>query len=170
MYNRSAPGLCDGLGTGFSRPHGDGLCVRMNDPATLWTLFGSSLLASTVLPGGSEALLFLAASQATAGVAVLWLTATAGNTLGGLITWGIGRWLAWRFPDKWPRKPAHRRALDRIRCHGSPVLILSWLPVVGDPLCLAAGSARIAVLPAALFMALGKGLRYAVLLLPFAQS
>ncbi len=110
----------------------------MNDPATLWALFGSSLLASTLLPGGSEAVLVLAASQATVGLAVLWLVATAGNTLGSLISWGVGRWLAWRFPDKWPHRLEQRRALDRIRRHGSPLLVLSWVPVVGDPLCLAA--------------------------------
>ncbi len=142
--------------------------MEMNDPATLWTLFGSSLLASTVLPGGSEAVLLLAASQTTVGVTVLWLIATAANTLGGLTSWGVGRWLAWRFPDKRLRRREHRRALERIRRYGSPLLILSWLPVVGDPLCLAAGWARIAAVPAALFMVLGKGLRYAVLLLPFA--
>ena len=144
--------------------------MGMNDPATLWTLFGSSLLASTLLPGGSEAVLVLAASQATVGLTLLWFVATAGNTLGGLISWGVGRWLAWRFPDKWLHRSEHKRALERIRRHGSALLVLSWLPVVGDPLCLAAGWTRIAALPAALFIALGKGLRYAILLLPFTQT
>ncbi len=142
----------------------------MSDLAALWTVFASSFLASTVLPGGSEAVLVLAASQATAGALVLWFTATAGNTLGGLLSWGIGRWLVWRFPKSWPHRPEHRRALERIRRHGSPLLVLSWLPVVGDPLCVAAGWARIGALPALLFMALGKGLRYAILLLPFARA
>ena len=111
-----------------------------------------------------------AAGQATVGLTLLWFVATAGNTLGGLINWGVGRWLAWRFPDKWPNRSEHIWALERIRRHGSPLLVLSWLPVVGDPLCLAAGWTRIAALPAALFIALGKGLRYALLLLPFTQT
>ncbi|MCG8091016.1 MAG: DedA family protein, partial [Candidatus Thiodiazotropha endolucinida] len=62
-----------------------------------------------------------------------------GNTLGGLSSWLIGWWLAKRFPQKGLKDQRQRQALERIGRYGSPALLLSWLPVVGDPLCLAAG-------------------------------
>ena len=136
----------------------------MSEGLVLWGLFGSSFLAATLLPGGSEATLALAVNQAMAPLWALWLAATLGNTLGGLTSWGIGWWLNRRFPDRGLHKPEHRRALARIQRHGSPLLLLSWLPLVGDPLCVAAGWAGIRLLPALLFIGIGKGARYALLM------
>jgi len=51
-----------------------------------------------------------------------------------------------------------------VRRFGAPVLLLSWLPVVGDPLCVAAGWLRLPWIAAFMFIALGKGLRYAALI------
>ncbi|RMD79174.1 MAG: DedA family protein [Gammaproteobacteria bacterium] len=135
-------------------------------------LFLSAFLASTLLPGGSEAALLGLAAAGAAPPSALWLAATAGNTLGGLSSWLLGRWLARRAgPGRAAGDPAAeprgRRALERVRRWGAPALALSWLPVVGDPLCLAAGWLRVPLLPAAAWMALGKGARYALLLLPF---
>ena len=136
----------------------------MADAAGLWTLFASSFLASTLLPGGSEALLVYAFSQALAPPMDLWLIATLGNTLGGISNWIIGRGVRRFLPGRSLEKPAHRKAMERIGRYGSPLLLLSWLPVIGDPLCLAAGWMRIGFYRALLFIALGKGLRYAALL------
>jgi membrane protein YqaA with SNARE-associated domain len=136
----------------------------MADATGLWTLFASSFLASTLLPGGSEALLAYAFQQEFAPPMELWFIATLGNTLGGISNWIIG-WGIRRFlPGGSLTKPAHQKALERIERYGSPLLLLSWLPVIGDPLCLAAGWMRIGIYRALLFIALGKGLRYAVLL------
>ncbi len=137
----------------------------MSELQVLWGIFASSFLAATLLPGGSEALLALAVNQAAAPLPALWLAATVGNTLGGLTSWGIGWWLARRFPGRGLRRPEQQRALARIRHWGSPLLLLSWLPLVGDPLCVAAGWAGVRLLPATLFIALGKGARYAALML-----
>jgi len=136
----------------------------MSDQLSLLALFGSSFLASTLLPGGSEASLLYAAYQELAPAPLLWATATLGNTLGGLSNWLIGWWLRRRFPE---RKLAHhrqRKALHAVGHYGSPLLLLSWLPVIGDPMCLAAGWAGVRLVPASLFIGLGKGLRYALLL------
>ena len=135
----------------------------MSDAGGLFGLFISSFLASTLLPGGSEAALLLSAYHQIATPGLLILIATLGNTLGGMTSWGIGWWLRRRFPDAGLKKPEHAKALDRIGRYGGPVLLLSWLPVVGDPLCVAAGWARIGFLPALLYIALGKGVRYLVL-------
>ena len=130
----------------------------------LWGLFLSAFISSTLLPGGSEAVLMVLAAAGADDKPVLLAVATLGNTLGGMTTWGVGRIIAWRFPAR--RFVAkEQRAIARIRRWGSPALLLSWLPVIGDPLCLAAGWLRIHWLPSLLFVAAGKAARYAVLLL-----
>lgn len=131
---------------------------------SLLALFGGSFLASTLLPGGSEAALLYAASQQPDNVTALWAVATAGNTLGGLSSWLLGFWLRRKFPQRTLDKTSHRQALARLQKYGSPALLLSWLPLVGDPLCLAAGWLGIRLAPATCYMGLGKGIRYALLL------
>ena len=131
---------------------------------TLWSLFTGSFLASTLLPGGSEALLLLIASNGEQGLILLWSIATAGNTLGGLSSWFLGWLIRKQLGTRTLDKPRQKRAIIHIERYGGPVLLLSWLPVVGDPLCLAAGWAGIHPIPAAIYIGIGKGLRYAMLL------
>lgn len=131
---------------------------------SLWELFLSAFVSSTLLPGGSEAVLLLLAEQGAADKVLLLAVATAGNTLGGMTTWALGRVLAWRFPAR-KFMDKEQQAIARIRRWGSPALLLSWVPVIGDPLCLAAGWLRLHWLPSLLFIAAGKAARYAVLLL-----
>lgn len=127
-------------------------------------MFLSAFASSTLLPGGSEAVLLLLAQQGGADRPLLLAVATLGNTLGGMSSWAIGRFIAWRWPAR-PLKENQRRALARVQRWGAPALLLSWVPVIGDPLCLAAGWLRIHWLPSLLFIAAGKAGRYAVLLL-----
>lgn len=129
----------------------------------LWGLFASAFISSTLLPGGSEALLLALALNSSHGPGLLLGVATLGNTLGGMTSWLLGRWLVQRFPLH-ELKPARQRAVARLQHYGSPLLLLSWLPVVGDPLCVAAGWLRINPLWSLLFIAVGKGGRYALLL------
>ena len=131
---------------------------------TLWGVFSSSFLAATLLPGGSELVLGYAASTTPDSLALLWTVATLGNTLGGATGWGIGWWIARRYPGERLVDPRRQRALRWLRRHGSPALLLAWLPVVGDPLCVAAGWLGTPPLRSLLFLALGKGARYAILL------
>lgn len=126
-------------------------------------LFLGSFLAATLLPGGSEALLLWELHQTPERALLLWAVATLGNTLGGLSSWLIGWWLARRFPRHGLRQERQRRALERIARYGSPALLLSWLPLIGDPLCLAAGWSGVRPLPALFYIALGKALRYGAL-------
>jgi membrane protein YqaA with SNARE-associated domain len=136
----------------------------MIEPSGPLALFIGSFLASTLLPGGSEAMLLYAVTSNQENQGFYWFIATLGNSLGGMSSWLIGWWVARRFPGRILNDPKHREAVERIDRRGSPVLLLSWLPVIGDPLCLAAGWSGTAVIPAALFITIGKALRYAVLL------
>lgn len=126
----------------------------MDPAAGLWTLFASSFLAATLLPGGSEAVLFgvlkMHPELAPEAIAV----ATFGNTLGGLSSYLVGRLL----PQGKPLK-----GLGLVQRYGSPVLLLSWVPVIGDALCVAAGWLRMHAGLAALCIALGKLARYVLI-------
>ena len=130
----------------------------------LWELFLSALISSTLLPGGSEALLAYQAANHISTPLALLLVATIGNSLGGMLTWLLGRWLVWRFPAR-KLEEKHRIAMGRLQRWGSPVLLLSWLPIVGDPLCLAAGYLRTHWLLSLLFITTGKALRYSVIII-----
>ncbi|MBL3590767.1 MAG: DedA family protein [gamma proteobacterium endosymbiont of Lamellibrachia anaximandri] len=134
------------------------------DPTGPLTLFIGSFLASTLLPGGSEAMLLFAVHETPDSAFLFWTVVTLGNTLGGLSSWLIGWWLAKRFPGRGLKKAEQQKALARIAKHGGPALLFSWLPVVGDPLCLAAGWSGVRILPALVYISIGKAARYAVLL------
>ena len=144
----------------------------------LFGLFVWSLLASTILPGGVEVLLYaMVESQNYSSLALLGV-ATAGNTIGGVITYALGRilnravtharWLSnWRARFNFNLIKVKPAALARVRKWGVVCLLFSWMPIVGDPLCLAAGYLRLALLPSAIAIAIGKFLRYLILLLLF---
>ena len=128
-------------------------------------LFFSALLSATILPGSSEALLLYLASLDQYPTTLLWLAATSGNTLGGASSWVLGWLIAKYFPNhKATAEKKHHKAIQRLQHWGSPILLLSWVPVIGDPLCLAAGWLRINLAASILFISIGKGLRYAILL------
>jgi membrane protein YqaA with SNARE-associated domain len=125
--------------------------------AGLFALFLASFLSATLLPGGSELVLagMLALHPEQLGAALV--LATAGNTLGGMSTYLLARLLP-------QRADTSRRAWLR---RGPAILLLSWAPLVGDALCAGAGWLRLPWRACLLWMALGKGLRYAVIALPF---
>lgn len=122
--------------------------------AALWGLFASAFVSATMLPGNSEiALVALLAKFPN----LYWeaiLVATAGNTLGGMTSYAIGRFL----PNK-----TDNRALAFLRRYGEWALLLSWVPLIGDALCVAAGWLRISPMLALLMLAIGKCARYLAL-------
>lgn len=127
-------------------------------------LFLLAFLAATLLPLGSEWLLvslLLAGGNPPALVAV----ATAGNLLGSLFTWVIGRYGGPFFVQRLLRidEAARRRGQERFERYGSWTLLLAWVPVIGDPLCLVAGAMGVRIGRFLLLVALGKFGRYAVL-------
>lgn len=96
----------------------------------------------------------------------LFLVATAGNVLGALVNFALGRFFM-RFEDrKWfPVSPAARRKAETLFTrYGQPVLLLSWLPIIGDPLTLAAGLLRTPLAVFVAYVTIGKAARYAALL------
>ena len=137
------------------------------DVVSLWGLFLSSFISATVFPGGSEVVLALLANTQQYNAWLLLSIASIGNTLGALTTWILGYLLARRFPLENRLSPRQRQAVTRLRKWGSPALLLSWLPLIGDPLCFTAGYLRLPFTLSLLFIALGKTARYAVVLIVF---
>jgi membrane protein YqaA with SNARE-associated domain len=132
----------------------------------LWGLFGSAFLSATILPGSSEvvlsALITAFPSQAWPGFAV----ALAGNLLGCLLTFGMGH--AGR--QGYERFQRVRVDMDgpqvqRLRRWGAPALVLAFVPLVGDALVLAAGWLKMPLAASLFWIAIGKGLRYLLVVL-----
>lgn len=140
----------------------------MPDNLSLWGLFLSAFVSSTLFPGGSEVVLGVLAAQRQHDPWLLLAIATAGNTLGAVTTWLLGYLLARRLSLDAHLSAKQHCAVERARKWGSPILLLSWLPVVGDPLCFAAGYLRLPFVASLVFMAFGKAARYAAILLVFA--
>lgn len=148
-----------------SRQAGNGL-TRSTPPkavVTYLSLFALSLIAATLLPAQSEAA--LAALLLDGGsVAGLVVVASLGNVLGSLINWWIGR-EALRFQKRhW--FPVTPRALQRAQRwyaqYGRWSLLLSWMPIIGDPLTLAAGVMREPLRVFLPLVAIAKTARYLV--------
>jgi len=140
---------------------------RMTAELGLGALFLSALVSATILPGGSEAVLAALALQGEIDRATLLAVATAGNTLGALTTFGLG-WLAARRLTPEQSLGRHtERALGWLRRYGYWALLLSWLPVVGDALCLAGGWLGLPLGRATMALTVGKALRYAAVLAIF---
>jgi membrane protein YqaA with SNARE-associated domain len=127
------------------------------------SLFMLSFLASTLIPLGSEWLLVMMLVKGYPPLAAV-MTATAGNYCGALTTYLIGRWGGEWLITRVLRvsEEQRRRAGDRYRRYGSITLFFSWLPVIGDPLCLVGGVMRTNIWLFTLLVASGKLCRYAV--------
>lgn len=128
-------------------------------------LFFSALVAATLLPLQSEALLVaLLLRQPEAWISLL-LVATAGNVLGSLINWLLGRGIDRMRERRWfPFSAAQlARAQQRYRRWGAWSLLLSWMPILGDPLTLIAGLMREPLWRFIALVTLAKAGRYAVL-------
>ena len=126
----------------------------------LGTVFVVSFVSATLLPLGSE----------PAVIGLVWLNrdlfwpavlvATLGNTLGGAVTWWMGYGAERAYEQLKHRKPPNARALRWLQRFGPAGCLLSWLPIVGDPLCAVAGWLRMPFWKCVFYMAVGKFGRY----------
>ncbi len=141
----------------------------------LGAVFAIAFVSATLLPMGSEPAVFgLVKLQPE----MFWpavLVASLGNTLGGALTWWMGegaRRAAERLRHRnevsvavsaspsAPHSRADQRAMQWLERFGPKACLLSWLPVVGDPLCAVAGWLRLPFWPCVAYMAVGKFARY----------
>ena len=130
---------------------GDGMDLFWQYVA-LWL---SALTSATILPGTSEAgLAALVYTSPHAWLPAL-IVAMIGNVIGSMISYGMGRLL----PDKYQ---PNERVQEKLQRFGPWMLVLAWVPIVGDALPIAAGWLRLNVWLSLLALLLGKAGRYAV--------
>ncbi len=107
-------------------------------------LFFSAFGAATLLPLQSEAVLVGLLAIGTHSTPLLLAVATAGNVLGSAVNWLLGRYIErWRGKAWFPvDSSALERAQKRYQRYGHWSLLLSWAPIIGDPITLVAGVMR----------------------------
>ena len=129
----------------------------------LTTLFLVALVSATLVPLGSEPALI---GLVKLNPELFWpavFVATAGNTIGGAISWATGYYAERAYARVVHHEPkgfANERARAWLLRHGPQACLLSWLPIVGDPLCAVAGWLRLSFWPCVGYMAIGKLGRY----------
>ncbi len=128
----------------------------------LSSVFVVSFISATLLPLGSEPAVF---GLVELNPHLFWsaiLVATAGNTLGGAVTWWMGL-ASHQVIERHQHSATHLRALAWLEKLGPKACLLAWLPVVGDPLCAVAGWLKLPFWPCLGYMAIGKFIRYVVM-------
>jgi len=128
------------------------------------TLFVVAFLSATLLPLGSEALLFYDMTQEDP-IFLLWIVATLGNTLGAMLNYWLGlKGEMYLERKKYLSLEKMERARELFNVYGGWTLLLSWVPIIGDPLTFIAGVLRYNFKIFMLIVFLAKGIRYAVII------
>jgi len=128
-----------------------------------WGLFVASFLAATVIPLSSEIVLSVLIAKGYdfgASLAVV----TIGNWLGGLSSYALGYIGNWQTLERYfgVKKSKVVRVKKYVEQWGSPLAFLCWLPLVGDVFAVGLGFFKVRFPPVALWMLVGKMLRYAI--------
>jgi len=138
--------------------------MSASDSWELISLFLLCLLAATIFPLSSEAVFLAALHYSNQADWLLLVVAGSGNTIGGLINYFLGFYGVdwWRKkqgkdPKIWKYKPWVER-------YGSLCALLSWVPIIGDPMLILLGVFKTPFLPVFFWMVLGKWGRYLILL------
>ena len=128
-------------------------------------MFVSAFVSATLLPFASETVLVAELRNGLGSTAALVTTATVGNVAGSTVNWWMGCSLQRFEGRRWfPFKPGDiQRATERFRGRGAWILLLSWLPVIGDPLTLVAGVLRVPLATFVTLVTIGKAARYIVI-------
>jgi membrane protein YqaA with SNARE-associated domain len=128
----------------------------------LSTVFVVSFISATLLPLGSEPAVF---GLVKLNPDLFWSAigvATIGNTLGGAMTWAMGL-ASHNVVDRYQHSKHHLKALVWLERIGPKACLLSWLPIIGDPVCAVAGWLKLPFWPCLVYMAIGKFGRYLVM-------
>lgn len=126
-------------------------------------LFIGAFLAATIVPFSSD-FLFIGILAAGANPVVSLVVATAGNWLGGLTSYLLGYLGRWDWIERWfgVKKEKLERQQHKLKHYGSLLAFMSWAPIVGDVFAIGLGFYKINFTKSAIFMLLGKALRFAV--------
>lgn len=115
------------------------------------------------MPFSSEVMLIAALKAGEVSTPTLVGVATFGNVMGALVNWGLGRYMMHWVEHRW--FPFSQKQIDkasmRFNTYGIWSLLLSWVPIIGDPLTFIAGALSVRLLPFLILVTIGKAARYA---------
>ena len=125
-------------------------------------LFFSALLAASVFPAQSEALFAGFLLETPGDFWALWAAASIGNTLGSVLNWALGRYMErWQNRKWFPIKvDSLAKAQTFFQRYGWSALLLSWMPIIGDPITVVAGLLKMPLIPFIVLVAIAKSGRY----------
>lgn len=126
-------------------------------------LFIGAMLSATIIPFSSD-LLFGAMLFAGGDIITTVIVATLGNWAGGMISYFMGYFGKWEWIEKWlkVKRETLEKQKEKVGKYGAWLAFWSWLPFVGDLFAIALGFYKVSPKLSALFMLLGKGLRFAL--------
>lgn len=128
--------------------------------AELWLMFSAAFLAATLLPGGSELLLIAMLNEHKASWEALVAMATIGNTLGSMTSYYLGYLGRFAIAPEELSKGKYKQGMSLLQRYGYWALLLAWVPIIGDVLCLFAGWMRIVFFQSVIMIFIGKLVRY----------
>lgn len=130
-----------------------------------WGVFSAAFVAATFFPAQSELLLGALLASGKHSVILLILAASVGNTLGSCVNWALGRYLMRFQTARW--FPVSQAGIAKAEAwytrYGRWSLLLSWVPLIGDPITLAAGILREPFSSFIAIVGLAKTARYIIL-------
>ncbi len=128
-------------------------------------LFAAAFLAATIIPAQSESVLVALLAQRSHSAWALVAVASVGNVLGSVVNWWLGRGLERFKGRRWfpVSEVGLAKAQARYARYGRWSLLLSWVPIIGDPITVAAGVMRERFLIFVTLVGIAKTLRYVVL-------
>ena len=131
-------------------------------------LFLGCFLAATIFPFSSDAL-FVSALALDGSIPLTLLWGVSGNWLGGLVTYWMGYIGKWEWIEKWLRvKPETlEKQKKKVDKYGSWLALLTWVPLIGDVFALALGFYRTNLYTSAIFMLIGKFVRFILIIIVF---
>lgn len=134
-------------------------------------LFLSAFLAATLIPAQSEAVLLALTASGKYPVGLLLTVASVGNVLGSIVNWWLGRGIEhFRYKRWFPvKEKTLNKAQDWYRRYGRWSLLLSWVPIIGDPITVAAGVMREKFFSFLLIVSIAKVGRYVFLIMLYSE-
>lgn len=130
-----------------------------------WGLLLAAFLAATIIPFSSDVLLGTMLFGDFDPLK-LWIFAIIGNWLGGMVSYYMGRLGKWAWIEKY-FGVKHAKVVKwrtYTQNYGYWFALITWLPVIGDPIAIALGFGRTSLVPTMLLMFIGKGARYALII------
>ena len=124
-------------------------------------------MVATIIPFGSEAYFITLLSLEKYNHFILFVVASVGNVLGSLFNWICGFYINFFIKKSW--FPINNKIIDKgnklFTKYGKWSLLISWFPLIGDPITFAAGTLRYPIIPFLVLVSIGKVGRYLIIYL-----